>query len=212
MFRPGSALASLIAVVVAAAVVVSVSGTPISAAAEPTLLEAESMSVSPRYAGRTVADANASGRTALALTLNSTASKALALSAPAQVVVRSAGRDVQRGPVMNVVVDGHVVAKSAISATSWTEYTVPTQIAAGSHTIGVAFTNQYASFGCYRALLVDRITIVAAATPTSTTPTTTPPTTTPRRRRHRRRRHRRRRHRRRRHRRRRHRRRRHRRR
>jgi hypothetical protein len=56
MFRAGSALASFVAIVVASAVVVSVSGTPISAAAEPATFEPESMSVPPSRAEANAAD------------------------------------------------------------------------------------------------------------------------------------------------------------
>ena len=97
MFRPGSALVSLIAIVVAAAVVVSRSGTPISTAAEPALFEAESMSVSPSRAGRVVTDSAASSRKALALTSASTASTTLVLPAPATVMHSSSSTLVQRG-------------------------------------------------------------------------------------------------------------------
>lgn len=88
---------------------------------------------------------------------------------------------------MNLVVDGKAVSSIKVPAMAWTDYTVATSIPAGSHTIGVTFTNPQRTIFCLRKLQLDKVTVVASTpTTTSTTPTssstptttTAPPTTT----------------------------------
>ena len=80
---------------------------------------------------------------------------------------------------MTVSIDGKAVSKT-VSATSWTNYTTVATIPAGSHTLSVAFTNDYYLRGqCDRTLLLDSLTVAAGNTSTPPPTTTTPSTTTP---------------------------------
>jgi hypothetical protein len=181
MFRSRRALASVAVTAVAAAVVIAVSVTPFAAAVDSTSVEAESMTIAPPAGGGSVPDSTASAGAALALRSTSTASTTISLPASARVVVRAKAQKCRGWPVMDLSVDGIRVATNKVSTTTWTDYTVSTTIPAGSHTISVANTDQFMSSSCVRTLLVDKVTLIASATPTSTTPTTTttgPPTTT----------------------------------
>jgi Ca-dependent carbohydrate-binding module xylan-binding len=155
------------------------------ATAADTTLEAESMVVSPPGAGRTYSASSASGGTALGLWRNSSAATNLSLPASISVVVRAKGQSCRGAPSMTVSIDGKAISTTNVSATSWTDYTTATTIPAGSHTLSIAFTNNYQrGWGCDRNLLLDKVTVAAGNTtttpPTTTTPTTTtPPTTTP---------------------------------
>lgn len=163
---------SLAFTAISAAVVVGVSITPIAVAADATI-EAESMTVTPRTGASVVKDTSASGGSALVLTAASTASTTIALPASASIVVRAKGQQCNGAPTMNLAVDGKTISTTKVSSTSWSSYTTPTTLAAGSHTIGIAYPNPYRFF-CTRSLSLDRVTVVASApSTTSTTPTTT---------------------------------------
>lgn len=64
---------------------------------------------------------------------------------------------------MVVSVDGKVVATTQVTATAWTDYTIPVTGLAGKHTISVAYTNDV-SLGIFgdRNLYIDKLTVVAA--------------------------------------------------
>jgi hypothetical protein len=170
--RPTLATAASIASIVVAALVTA-HATPYALMADSTALEAETMSVSPAGAGSSYSDSTASGGQALGLWANSTASVTVSLPASTKVVVRAKGQKCQAWPSMTVGVDGTSIGTTSVSASSWTDYSDPANIAAGSHTITIAYTNDYRSGGCDRNLLVDKLTIVPSAS-TSTTPTTPP--------------------------------------
>jgi len=179
MFALRGALVLVSTTALVAAVAITISGTPEATAANSASLEAESMTVTPSNAGSTVRDASASGGLALSLRAGATASKAVALTASSAVVVRARGqRTCGSTPVMSLFVDGTSISTVQVTAASWTDYTTPIVIPAGSHTIGVGFANQGRSSFCNRSLVVDRVTVVASATQTTTT-TTSATTTTP---------------------------------
>lgn len=137
-------------------------------------IEAESMTVTPAKAGSIFSDAAASGRKALLLSTNSAASKTISLPSATGLVIRARGDQYNGAPVMTVSVDGAVVATTAVSSTSWADYTIPVALSAGTHTISVAFTNDLRrSAARDRNLRIDKITVVPA--PTSTPPTDTAP-------------------------------------
>ncbi len=138
------------------------------AAAANTTLEAENMVVSPASAGRVIADSSASGGYALELYQNSTASTNLSLPASSSVVIRAKGQSCQGAPQMTVLIDGKAISKTAVSATSWTNYTTAATINAGTHTLSIAFTNALNAIVCSRALFLDTVTVVAATAATST--------------------------------------------
>jgi predicted xylan-binding protein with Ca-dependent carbohydrate-binding module/parallel beta helix pectate lyase-like protein len=169
------ALASLALGAITAMVVFTVSITPLASAADATLIEAEAMTVAPTNAGSTVRDSSASGGSALTLTTKGTASKVLQLPASTSVTVRAKGQQCNGAPSMTVAVDGVTIATTNVTSTAWTDYTTPKTLTAGSHTLAVTFTNPYWFF-CSRNLSLDKVTVVPAAT--TTTSTTTPTTTT----------------------------------
>jgi hypothetical protein len=130
-------------------------------------LEAESMVVSPAGAGGTYSDSRASGGTALRLWSNSSASTNVSVPVPSSIVVRAKGESCRGAPSMTVSIDGKAISTTTVSATSWTDYTTTTTIPAGSHTLSVAYTNDYRrSRGCDRNLLLDKVTAAAGSTPT----------------------------------------------
>jgi beta-glucanase (GH16 family) len=141
-----------------------------SAAAPGTVVEAESMAVTPATAATTFSDETASGGTALRLSTNSTASVTLSLPVSTSIVVRAKGEQYKGAPTMAVSVDGKVVSTQSVSATSWTDYTTALVMAAGTHTISVAYTNdQFPNVKPGRNLLLDSVTVVRSDV-TSTDP------------------------------------------
>ncbi|WP_264036003.1 carbohydrate-binding domain-containing protein [Mycolicibacterium hodleri] len=143
------------------------------------VIEAEAMTLTPSGAGGAYQESSASGQGALLLASNSTASTTLSLPASTNIVIRARGDQFFGAPSMTVSVDGKVVSTAQVSSTTWLDYNVPVTIAAGVHTVSVAFTNDlYLWPGLDRNLRVDKITVVAKQTTTPTTPTTpTSPTT-----------------------------------
>lgn len=139
------------------------------------VIEGESLTVDPAKAGSTYSDTAASGRKALLLSTNSTATKTLSLPSATGLVIRARGDQYNGAPVMTVSVDGVVVATTSVSSTSWTDYSIPVSLSAGTHTISIAFTNDLRQSAAKdRNLRIDKITVVAGAT--STPPSTqTPP-------------------------------------
>jgi hypothetical protein len=172
MYRKGGLLAAGGAVITAICVVVGNVETPVATAAgTPVVIEGETFSVVPANGGSTVRDSAASGGSALTMTVAATASKAVTVAAPATVSVRAKGQNCTGSPAMAVLVDGVKVATTTNIATAWTNYPLPNKIAAGTHTIGVQFTNPFRFFLCVRALSLDTVTVVpdSVATTTSTT-------------------------------------------
>ena len=80
-------------------------------------------------------------------------------------------------PVMSLFVDGTSISTVQVTAASWT-ITRRRSSFQRVLTIGVGFANHGRSSFCSRSLFVDRVTVVASATQTTTT-TTSATTTTP---------------------------------
>ena len=110
------------------------------AMAANTALAAASMVVSPAGAGSPYGDSSAAGGVALGLWNNSSASTTVSLPASSSVVVSAKGQSCRGAPNMTVSVDGTAISTTTVSATSWTNYTTAATIAAGSHTLSIAFT------------------------------------------------------------------------
>lgn len=141
------------------------------------VIEAESLALTPSGAGEKYQDSTASGKSALLLASNSTVSSTVSLPASTNIVIRARGDQFLGAPSMTVSVDGKVVSTAQVSSTTWLDYNVPVTIAAGVHTVSVAFTNDlYVWGGWDRNLRLDNITVVAKQV-TTPPPTTTPPTT-----------------------------------
>lgn len=141
----------------------------------PVVIEAESLPVSPSSAGSTYSDAAASGGRAKLLSKNGSVSTTVTLPDVTSLVIRAKGDQYRGAPMMTVSVDGQVVANTQVASTTWTDYTVPVNAAAGAHTISVAFTNDYrVSASRDRNLRVDKITAIPSPV-TDPPPPGTPP-------------------------------------
>ena len=144
------------------------------ATAADAVLEADSMTSVPATAGIISRDTTATGAASVLMQSNSTLTKVISLPASTAISVKAKGQQCFGAPYMTVAVDGKAVLNTAVGATAWTAYAVPVTIAAGTHTVTVAFTNDLVFF-CDRNLFVDTVAITPAAT--STPPATTPPVT-----------------------------------
>lgn len=135
----------------------------------------ESMNWSPPGAAQVVSDSSAQGGRALAMLTNSTASKSVTTTqAVDKVVVRMRGKSCDGYAQAILKVDGTTVGTKDItndaSGGPYADYTynLPSNLAAGSHEVGIDFANDlYQSSSCDRNLLVDHVTLQAAATPNS---------------------------------------------
>ena len=63
---------------------------------------------------------------------------------------------------MTVLLDGNAISATTVSARSWTNYTEPATINAGTHTLSILFTNAHKGFLCSRRLYLDTITVVGS--------------------------------------------------
>lgn len=150
--------------------------TPAMAAASA--LEAESMGVSPRSAGRQYPDPSASGQTVLVLSANSAASVKLSMSSAAGIVVRAKGQACGVAPMMTVKFDGRAVSATAVTASEWTDYTTSMTIAQGVHSVELVFAidNRQTLRGCSQSLILDKLSLAPgeATTPAAATPASLP--------------------------------------
>ncbi len=148
------------------------SATVAAAGSGNVVLEAESLTISGRNNGTVYTDPTASGGKAVVLNKNSnvstTTTSAVAISA---LVIRARGDQYLGAPNMRVSVNGKVVSNVSVTATTWTDYTVPFTAPAGKYTINIAFTNDQSSKrGGDRNLRLDRVTVVSAVTPAPPVP------------------------------------------
>ena len=127
------------------------------------VIDADSLTVSRPSNGTTYTDPTASGGTALLLHRNATASTTVTLPEFTSLVIRAKGDQYRGAPEMRVSLNGKVVSKVAVTATSWTDYTVPFSGPAGTYTLSVAFTNdRYSRRNGDRNLRLDTVTVVSA--------------------------------------------------
>ncbi|MHA0288025.1 carbohydrate-binding domain-containing protein [Mycobacterium sp. C3-094] len=137
------------------------------------LVEAEAMTLSSAKNGAVYSDSTASGGRAVVLNKNSSISKTVTLPQSSSVVIRAKGDQYQGAPTMKVTVNGTEITTVAVSATSWTNYTVPLDAGPGTYTLTIAYINDLSGKKSGdRNLRVDSVRVVAA---TGTTPT--PPST-----------------------------------
>jgi len=144
-------------------------------------LEAETMAL---RGGKPVADATASGRGALLIWGNATASARVTTGRATQVVVRARGEQCQGAPHMRVRVGGREVLATAVPAARWSDHAATVALPAGEHLVEVALTNDQANLPCDRNLFVDVARFLGEPTPptppAAPTPAPTPTPTTPR--------------------------------
>lgn len=141
------------------------------AAPSNVIVEGEALVVNPARAGSKVNDNTASGKKALKLSTNATATATVTLPEFTSVVIRAKGDQYNGAPIMTVSVDGKLVSTTQVSATAWTDYTIAVSGGAGSHVLSIAFTNDVSSgTGKDRNLQIDKITVVAGSAPDPTPP------------------------------------------
>jgi hypothetical protein len=128
------------------------------------VIEAETMTPSSGAYIKPVADNSASGGSAMAFYSAGTASKSVTTSALSRIVVRARGDQCSGAPILVVNVDGTQVLSTAVTATTWTDYSVNVAIASGTHAITAGFVNDYYPGVCDRNLYVDKLTLGAALT------------------------------------------------
>lgn len=158
----------------------TVSATSTAVPNQNVVIDAESMTVARPAYGAVFTDPTASGGTALVLNQNTTASKTVALPAFTNIVIRAKGDQFQGAPQMNVSVNGKVVAKVAVTATAWADYTIPFKGAPGTYTVSIAYTNDRYSRGKGdRNLRLDTVTVVSSVVDPAPAPTPPASTTTP---------------------------------
>jgi len=134
-------------------------------------VEAETMSL-PAASGHVTSDTTASGGRSMLIWSNDSATTTVTLPTATTVTVRARGDQCGGAPQLAVTVDGRPVLSAAVPATTWSDYTAPAAVSAGSHAVAVSFTNDYLDSSCDRNLYVDRLTFSSTApTPTSGVPT-----------------------------------------
>src|SRR4051794_24526758 len=149
--------------------IAAIAGLALLAAAAPasaasTTIEGETMS-----GGSVFSSSTASGGRGALLQPPATLSKTATTVAAAQLVVVARGDQCNGAPLMRVQIDGVDVGTVSVSATNWAPYAFNTAVLAGSHTISVAFLNDYKTSGCNRALRVDYLRLSSMDT-TATNP------------------------------------------
>ena len=80
--------------------------------------------------------------------------------AAASAQVAELGDQAAGAPKMEIRVDGVVVARVDVSATSWQTYRTTTTMTPGAHTLSVAFTNDHRNGSIDRNLRVDVVRLV----------------------------------------------------
>ncbi len=141
------------------------------AASTTTSVEGEKMTLS----GPTIVSSSAaSGGAYIAFWSNGSASQLITTpGAMTGLVVRARGDQCGGAPQMAVEVDGRRVGTSSVSSTAWSDVGFSVNAAAGTHSVKVAFTNDYLTRACDRNLRVDRIS-VASSTASSPAPAPAP--------------------------------------
>ncbi|WP_445148139.1 carbohydrate-binding domain-containing protein [Baekduia sp. Peel2402] len=125
-----------------------------------------------------VADAPAEGGKTFAMYTGGTAQATVRpASATTSIAVRARGAQCGGAPTLQLNVDGVKVTTFAVSATTYTSYSVAKSLAVGPHTITLSLTNDYSTASCDRNVYVD--TVRTIATTTTTTPAATPSAVTP---------------------------------
>ncbi len=154
-----------------------------AAAQAATTVEAEAFTLNPTTAGAVISDSAASGGRAKKMWSNVSASRSISVAEDSvKLVARARGSQCSGAPRMVVSVDGVAKLSASVASTTYAEYSAGLILPRGTHTVKVAFTNDYRSASCDRNLIVDTIALKEAATsptPTPTSPTPSEPVTAP---------------------------------
>ena len=122
-------------------------------------IEAEQLTLAASN-GQVFSDTSASGGRGLLIWSNAAGQAQVTLPVTTALIVRARGDLCAGAPQMVVTVDGTSVLSVAVAATNWTDYPVALPLAAGSHSLSVAYTNDFMGGGCDRNLRVDTLTFV----------------------------------------------------
>lgn len=122
---------------------------------------AENMTLDPSTAGEVVSDPSARDGAYLFIWSNATATTSITATEPVdKVVLRAAGRYCKGWPKVTLLINDQTVGTRSISNDLRTEdaFVLPSPLAAGTHTVGVRFSNdRYRSSRCDRDLLLDHV-------------------------------------------------------
>lgn len=134
--------------------------------------EGESMSGIALSQSEVITDANGSGGQAVGYWENDTLSKSVTTTAAVdKVVIRLRGRDACDGLYLQATlkIDGSTIGTKDVTNNTqggpFADYTyaLSSNLAAGSHTVEVAFLNdKYVSSSCDRKLILDKVSLMAA--------------------------------------------------
>ncbi len=113
-------------------------------------------------------DTSASAGQAVSFWSNDTISKTATTVAGTTVVVRARGDQCSGAPNVVLGIDGQTVLSTAVSAATWTNYSVAKAVSAGSHTFSLTYNNDTRTSTCDRNLRVDTITISSGSGGTPT--------------------------------------------
>lgn len=107
-----------------------------------------------------VNDSRASGSKDLRFGGNSTATRQVTIGAKTKLTLRIRAWACSAKPKLVVSVDGKQINVASISSTQFYDYSIPYNIPAGTHTIGVGLANGvYTSNNCGNSLHFDKITL-----------------------------------------------------
>jgi hypothetical protein len=143
---------------------------PAAGALADTTIEAESMALQDSGV-HVFNDATASGGQALAFDSPDTATKTVTTGSASTLTLTARGDQCQGAPEAVVMIDGVTLFTVLVPATAWTQYSTAVNIAAGTHTVVIAYDNDlYLKGVCDRNLRVDKLTLSgsSASQPPST--------------------------------------------
>jgi endoglucanase len=119
----------------------------------------------PASQGQVFSDSSASGGQGLLIWTNGTASAPINTSGAQSLTIRARGDQCRGAPQMVAAVDGQTRLVTAVSSSSWSDYTASLSVPDGGHTLTVSFTNDFLGKRCDRNLRLDRVTITSASPP-----------------------------------------------
>jgi predicted xylan-binding protein with Ca-dependent carbohydrate-binding module/polysaccharide lyase-like protein len=152
-------------------------GSRAEAATDVTSYAAETSTISPSGYASPFNDSAALGGQTLGMWRNSSVSKTLALSKPAdELVIRARGSLCNGAPRMQVSVGGTEIINTLVSSTTYTNFSKTGLSLSGSQAIKVSFTNDYyVNSNCDRNLYVDHVSLRSNASSSPPPPTPPPP-------------------------------------
>jgi fibronectin type 3 domain-containing protein len=137
-------------------------------------IEAESFTIPSTSGAHVYNDTSASGGKAVSFWSNDTISTTVSTVAGTSLVLRAYGDQCNGAPTAVIAMDGATVMTQSASGATWTNYSVPKSISAGSHTFSISYTNDTKTSTCDRNLRVDSLTVATGTGGGDTTPPSAP--------------------------------------